>query len=106
MYTQEQAVAEAIAAQNNRQLNRDEKSEKIEEACSACYSLGQRDYQRKLDMGDVLETLWKMRGHSGQQALRALEQMASQDQPTNGAECDALITRWESEWLRHPARSI
>lgn len=43
--------------------------------------------------------LWHNRGHGGRDAEMSLERMAQQSPPSSGADCDALIDRWECEWL-------
>lgn len=87
---------------SDRTLNPQEKAEKICEMISEAESAGATAVRCSQDFSEVVHMLWRMRGHVGQNAWRAMQEMlAAHDGDTNGAAADAIIERWERDWLRH-----
>jgi hypothetical protein len=91
-----------IATLADRSTNRQEKAERICDMISEAATYGESSVRLSNDFTEVVHVLWRMRGHVGQNAWRAMQEMiAAHDSETNGAAADAIIDRWERDWLRH-----
>jgi hypothetical protein len=95
----EQSVASVLA---DRKLNQQEKVEKICDMISEAESAGATAVRCSQDFSEVVHLLWRMRGHVGQQAWRAMQEMINaHDGDTTGTAADSIIDRWECDWLRN-----